>query len=996
MVLLLGLGALVAAQVGALLGLSDTVADVPVEQPVAAPAREDVAPPEVSRVVVPDEPSVQLAARSVAAAYAARGLAVPQVVVSDDTRGPCCGVVATIDPAAGLDGEQFRLEAGAGVHVVAGTAAGARAGLSTIADRVRSAVEVVPDDEIDQVQAPRLGLRLTDVGAVGLDDDPARFAVDDYSLNSDVVGQAVLPDAPWVDQDAVREIEQQFHALVDHAAAQGYNGVVVQGFLEYVTFADVGVYPQGDPHVARAEAMVRAFGPVWRYAHDMGMKVYLMTDMLAVDPPLEAYLERTVGGLDTTSPELWSVYQAGLQELFTSMPFLDGLMVRIGEGGSAYQLPGWDYSSKVAVTTPQAVRAMLRAFLETAGGTGRDVIFRSWTVGLGAVGDLHTNPDSYDEVLGGLDDPHLVVSTKIVAGDFYSHLPINPTLRVGDQRRIVEVQARREFEGQGALPDDLGDLMQRALVDVLAANPHVEGVWNWSQTGGPLYAGPRALYLRDGFWQLWDLNSYLAARLAADPDASVPAARADWVRQTFSADPDTVAAISKAYALSREAITQGLYIGPFADKSVKALGLEPPPMMWIFEWDIVSGDSATFDSIYAFTRGRVDEAVAEGHAAVATAARMRDLIAGTSADSWLDAGRREAFLAALDYQHDLLVTLDAYRETVLRHAQWLDTGSAEARAASRAAQVRFADARAAHDARYGDDLALPAFNFTAADLGLDRADRGDATTWAARGLLLVTLTALALGAWSRRPRFPGHRALGLLWTGGTRPWRLTGAEDRPGLADRVVLVALPAFALLASRAAYGWFLAPVHVVITVGAWLVFALVVCAFGAGRRAWWALLAAVGGVALLRTALLLAVLSWRGPGRYWFGFWTLPGQRAVYVTVAFAAFCWLFVASWCALRSAYRLSVRDALGAVVGAVGVVLAVGGGVVAAIGLETVLSAWNDQLALLPWGLHRILGLCVYLGIPESLPLGVALVGVAAVAVGTLLRVPLRRVRRDA
>ena len=51
-------------------------------------------------------------------------------------------------------------------------------------------------------------------------------------------------------------------------------------------------------------------------------------------------------------------------------------------------------------------------------------------------------------------------------------------------------------------------------------------------------------------------------------------------------------------ALSREAITKGLYIGPFAEQKVFAIGLEPPPMMWIFEWDILTGDSAVLDVIY--------------------------------------------------------------------------------------------------------------------------------------------------------------------------------------------------------------------------------------------------------------------------------------------------------------------------------------------------------------------------------------------------------------
>nr|BFE74059.1 hypothetical protein GCM10020092_073600 [Actinoplanes digitatis] len=104
----------------------------------------------------------------------------------------------------------------------------------------------------------------------------------------------------------------EFRQFIDHSAAQGYNGVVVPGFLEYVTFARVGdghaVYPAGDPHVARAQAMVREFAPVFRYAADMGMRVYFMTDMLALSGPLDAYLK--------TQRDPWAVYQSGLRELF--------------------------------------------------------------------------------------------------------------------------------------------------------------------------------------------------------------------------------------------------------------------------------------------------------------------------------------------------------------------------------------------------------------------------------------------------------------------------------------------------------------------------------------------------------------------------------------------------------------------------------------------------------------------------------------------------------
>ncbi|WP_127502846.1 hypothetical protein [Actinoplanes solisilvae] len=645
-VLLLALGAGVAYGLDSALRLSWTPATVMAEPSGAAPPRSPPVAAPIGSVTM-NRRSHRLDVAAEAVTEAGDGPGVLRVVVAGDS-----------------DEESYRLD---GLTLTAPGEAGAAAGLYAVADQLRSGRALTTG-----AVTPRLGLRLTDAGSVGRDDDPAAWrGGSDYSLNTDIVTGALLPEAPWADRAAVERIAVQFRQFVDHAAAQGYNAVVVPGFLEYVTFDGLGVYRSGDPHVARARALVDAFAPVFSYAGTMGFKVFFLIDMLALSGPLDAYLS----GRD----DPWPVYQAGLRELFASMPFASGLMVRIGEGGSAYRAPGWDYFSRIAVTTPEQVRAMLKGFLAVAGESGRDIIFRSWTVGVGAVGDLHTNPASYEEVLGGLDDPRLIVSTKFTLGDFYSHLPLNSTLGVGSQRRIVEFQGRREFEGFGALPNDLTALHTSALRDLLARNKNIEGVWLWTQDGGPLRAGPRTLYLRTGFWQLYDLNAYAMGRLARAPDSDPAEVTADWVRQTFSADPATVATMSRMFAVSREAVTKGLYLRPYAENAVKALGLEPPPMMWIFEWDIVTGDSSVLDTIYAIGRDEVEATLADGERAIALAHEQRIAVAAVDPAKWRDPALRQQLLDTLEFQSDLYGTLGAYRAMVLRRAQWLDTGSATAR-----------------------------------------------------------------------------------------------------------------------------------------------------------------------------------------------------------------------------------------------------------------------------------------------------------------------------
>src|SRR3954454_22365564 len=108
---------------------------------------------------------------------------------------------------------------------------------------------------------------------------------------------------------------------------------------------------------------------------------------------------------------------------------------------------------------------------------------------------------------------------------------------------------------------------------------------------------------------------------------------------------------------------------------------------------------------------------------------MRSLVAGTEAYAWFSPSLHRSLVDALDYETDLLGTLAAYRATVLRHAQWLDTGSGTAYEQWRQAEREYRTARAAHVERYAGDVDLPAYSFTAADLGGSRADRDPGMAW---------------------------------------------------------------------------------------------------------------------------------------------------------------------------------------------------------------------------------------------------------------------------
>jgi hypothetical protein len=991
-VVLVALGAGVGIVLGDALGIrTEPATQMQPAAPAVSVVTPEVAPPEFTEIDAPPTVRVDVALEELADA----------VLAAPETSGAAsltvvAGTGDTADDTYVLSGSPGALR----IEAVSET--GAVRGVYDLAAQVRAGRAVT--ERLGEQVTSRLPLRMVDMGAVAVQPDPAEWEPGtDYTHASKAFADVLQPEEPFIDEEALAEAYDDFDVFVRHSLANGYNAVAFPGLVEYVTFDDAPdgpVYAEGDDHRDKALALREAFGPFWDRADELGMKVFLRTDMLTLTTPLEQYLTDRFGSLDTADPELWDVYAAGLDELYAAEPALDGVLIRIGEAGQVYDVEGWDVYSALAVTTVDSVRAMLEAFTAQAEASDHEVIFRTWSVGVGAVGDMHTNDASYEAVLGGIDSPALIVSTKYTLGDFYSWLPLNTTLEQGEQRRIVEFQSRREFENFGAFPNDLGPEYQFALQSLLAANEDIEGVWTWTQDGGPWRAGPMTLYLKAGFWQLYELNTMLAADLARDPDIDVGRVTEDWAREWFSDDPATVDAILEAMSLSRPAIEQGMYIEPFAEQRVFAIGLEPPPMMWIFEWDILTGDSAVLDVIYAISRdatsGDIEAAIAGGEQAVADAEAMRDLIASTDSATWRDGSMREAFLGTMDYEVDVLRMLTAYRAMILHQAQWHDTVSPDAYAAWETDRNEFEALAAAHLETYSGDIDYPAYNLTAAELGVQRADRDLAMAWIARGLLVLAAIWVVIGVLSSRTRLvrrPGAAAARAGWLGATRPWR--ARESTLGLLplDRWLLLGVPVALLVATRGVQTSFLSWTHLALVLGAWLVFVLVVRLL-VGRRSPWPIIAAVGGVLVLRCIVTLLALSVTGPGGYWFSFWTEPMRRTVYIAIAFALFVWLFVAAGWALAS--QIGGRRATGTVLAGIGAGLAVPAGVVALVGLETALTIWNDEMGLLPWGLARILGITVYLDIPDAAAWVAAGVGLAVALVGVLIALPYGRVDRRA
>ena len=101
----------------------------------------------------------------------------------------------------------------------------------------------------------RLPFRMVDMGAVGVEPDPAAWeAGTDYSHASKAFADVLLPEAPYIDEAALAEAFDDFDEFVRHSLANGYNAVAFPGFVEFVTFDEVA----GRPGLRRGRRAPRA------------------------------------------------------------------------------------------------------------------------------------------------------------------------------------------------------------------------------------------------------------------------------------------------------------------------------------------------------------------------------------------------------------------------------------------------------------------------------------------------------------------------------------------------------------------------------------------------------------------------------------------------------------------------------------------------------------------------------------------------------------------
>ena len=826
-------------------------------------------------------------------------------------------------------------------------------------------------------------LRLADLGGVGILPDTANWG-NNYQHNEHRFEDLFLSEEPYIDSLAYQRVEREFRQYVDHMSEFEMNGIVMEGFLEFVTFQKLEepVY-SNQKIIDRLTANRNTFIKLMKYANSKGMKVYLRTDMPSFSSHLEKYINDRFGGFDGENPELWKIYQAAAEEVYENMP-VEGIMIRIGEAGTVYNMPGWDFYSQLYVKDAKSVKVMLEAFLETAEKYNKTIIFRSWSVGVGEIGDMHTNNETYQSVVEQVQSDNLVISTKYCQGDFYSYLPVNQTLLQGSHRRIIEYQSRREFEGLGSLPNYMAPLHQLSLQKIAESNPNLEGAWLWTQGGGPLRAGPLSIYPFHGFNVYTDANVYATGKLIQNPYANLDSITVDWVKHYFGEDSLLVENVKEILMMSHEVNRMGLYIEDFARWDMRALGLEPPPMMWIFEWDMLTTSGSVLSNIYYTCKEDIDGAIAEGFEAVKQTNIMLEKAKAVHEKVSLNQEDYDKFIESLEYQSQLFSVLARYRQFFLNYYAWLDAGDpARLEQWEKAQGMLIADILA-HEEQYNGHLDFPSYNFDESKTGIRMISNSGLAIWMARVLIIIFLLVLLLGSPFVQERFGRNKfsaSAAVLYSSlfGIRWLKSQRGQGHPVIILLQLMLIVGGILALSSFHAIwlslGIVIFSILFLFSIGSVQYFSSTTCPHPSDLMG-----ALMPGVGLVM--LPLTIVSLRGPGQFYYLLWTSEMFRTVFITLLVVLLLWNYYAFYQKLRGAFGLSRLGTTAQILLTQGIQFIVGGSLVILLGFEYVLTIFNDEIQLLPGGLSRILGITTHLDIPLDVPWWVLSTGIVLLCLG--------------
>lgn len=407
------------------------------------------------------------------------------------------------------------------------------------------------------------------------------------------------PEGRRIQFDQIAADMRLFASEVSHV---GYNSVSLDDV------AHLTPDPCHGPEINnRIHILMQEYRTLFKILKDNGLNIYLTMDVLSFSPGLKT----KIGGDKQKGLQF---IKKQVDSVFLNFPEIRGLILRIGESDGK-DVKG-DFKSELFLRTPKEVNGMIRELLPLFESHQRTLILRNWTVGAYQIGDFIWHRRTTARVLRGINSPNFILSMKYGESDFFRYLPLNKHFFRFKVKKILELQAKREYEGCGEYPSFIGwDYHKYAKQLETAKN--IAGISVWCQTGGWV-PFRRLTYLeKSGIWN--ELNSYVILKLFKEK-WSIEESVTTFCRNINCSDPK---AFLELLRLDDEVIKELLYIREVAEQKLFFRRVRIPPLLTVYWNNIFINDSVR--KVLQYLVKKPEDTIQEGYIALKKIEKMKSL-----------------------------------------------------------------------------------------------------------------------------------------------------------------------------------------------------------------------------------------------------------------------------------------------------------------------------------------------------------------------------------
>jgi len=346
----------------------------------------------------------------------------------------------------------------------------------------------------------------------------------------------------------------------------GYNAITFDD-LAHITLFDFYPYMLS----RSVHSYQKLFRRVFKIARDEGLKIFVTTDIIFYN----RFIESHTRGKDCNLREL---FVEALERLFDLFPQVDGVVTRIGEpdGVDVHSV----FKSRLAIHSAKQCNRWLQAILPVMEAHGKQLIFRTWGLGAYSIGDINWNSNTQKRAFANIHSSAFIISHKYGPGDFFRYLPLNDFIMTSSHRQIIELQARREYEGFGVFPAYIGRQYEQ-FREQLRNCPTLCGISVWCQTGGWSHFDRLTFLETSSPWN--ELNAIAAVQLFSSEKTAEEILDGFCCQHFSDVIPEKIVEIVSLFDLL---IDHLWYFSPFAQTSIWFRRLRVPPLLWIF-WDTI-------------------------------------------------------------------------------------------------------------------------------------------------------------------------------------------------------------------------------------------------------------------------------------------------------------------------------------------------------------------------------------------------------------------------